>query len=102
MKKILATAASAVALTAAATVVAPSATADRDEFCPGQQVSVGMQTTCPFGENVRSAYYASGQMSNIAAYSPTLGTSIAMTCHAITGTLVQCIGGDNALVYIWK
>jgi hypothetical protein len=62
----------------------------------GGGLSVGPNTTCGFGENVRSAYEQSGS-SVVSAYSPTTGRNYRMYC---TDTSPHaCTGGNNAAVY---
>lgn len=59
------------------------------------------QTSCPFAEEVRLAY---GQQPVrdlavvVDAYSPVTGVTYTMTCQP--GRLVNCTGGNNAVVHI--
>jgi hypothetical protein len=59
------------------------------------------KTSCPFAEQVRVAYGASGPPSatprQITAGSPVTGDSYSVTCAA-NGPLVTCTGGDYAIV----
>ena len=62
------------------------------------------KTSCPFAEQVRVAYGASGPPSStprqITAGSPVTGDSYTVTCAA-NGSLVTCTGGDYAIVYLY-
>jgi hypothetical protein len=62
------------------------------------------KTSCPFAEQVRIAYGASGSPSAtpraITAGSPVTGDSYTVTCAA-NGPLVTCTGGDYAIVYLY-
>lgn len=61
-------------------------------------VSVGPDTSCPFGLNVARAYRGSNGAGKMFAYSPVTGKDYAMTC---TGTApVICTGGNGAMVYL--
>jgi hypothetical protein len=65
----------------------------------GGSLSVGSNTTCPFAENVRSAWYSAGGGSVVvSAYSPVTGRYYTMTC--VAGVPTICRGGNNAVVYI--
>jgi hypothetical protein len=69
------------------------------------QSAVGnSDTSCPFAEQVRLAYGASGSPTStprqIVAASPTTSRSYTMTCAA-NGLLVTCTGGDGAVVYVY-
>lgn len=61
-------------------------------------------TSCPFAEQVRLAYAASGPPSTMArqitAVSPVTGQVYAMTCAA-NGPLITCNGGEDAIVYVY-
>lgn len=61
-------------------------------------------TTCPFAEQVRQAYGASGPASStprqVEAVSPVTGQHYTMTCAA-NGSLVTCSGGNDAVVYLY-
>ena len=61
-------------------------------------------TSCPFAEQVRLAYGASGPPAAtprpITAVSPVTGNSYTLTCAA-NGFLVTCTGGDDAIVYVY-
>ncbi|WP_225729834.1 MULTISPECIES: serine/threonine-protein kinase [unclassified Nocardia] len=64
-------------------------------------------TSCPFAEAVRQAYAqtvsgtsASGGQRSVVAVSPVTGRSYTMTCTS-DGRLVTCIGGENAVVYVY-
>ena len=65
----------------------------------GGELSVGPATTCPFAENVRTAYQEEvGSGSGIVyAYSPVTEQLYEMQCTA--GTPHVCTGGNNASVY---
>lgn len=65
----------------------------------GGELSVGSNTTCPFGENVEYEYYAeigSGS-GTVSAYSPVTEKLYTMYCTA--GEPHECTGGNNAVVY---
>jgi hypothetical protein len=65
----------------------------------GGQLSVGPATTCPFAENVRTAYeeeVGSGS-ATVYAYSPVTEKLYEMRCTA--GTPHVCTGGNRASVY---
>jgi hypothetical protein len=62
------------------------------------------KTSCPFAEQVRIAYGASGPPSatprQITAGSPVTGDSYTVTCAA-NSALVTCTGGEYAIVYLY-
>ena len=62
----------------------------------GGELSVGPNTTCPFAEDVRSAYESHGP-GVVDAYSPVTNQTYAMSCSS--GSYVVCTGGENASVY---
>ena len=62
----------------------------------GGGLSVGPNTTCGFGENVRSAYEQSGS-SVVKATSPTTGRTYTMYCTSASPH--TCTGGNDAAVY---
>lgn len=65
----------------------------------GGNLSVGSNTTCPFAENVRNAWYAAGGGTvTVDAYSPVTNRYYTMFCSA--GIPTVCRGGNNAVVYI--
>jgi serine/threonine protein kinase len=68
------------------------------ESCSGaSELWVNQYTTCPFAENVQSAYAEANGAHEISVYSPVTGKTYAMKC---TGTrLITCTGGNNAAVY---
>jgi hypothetical protein len=91
----------------------PAALPSRAQVCPSASGSSGgfaqsatgnSDTSCPFAEQVRLAYAASGSPSpvprQIAAVSPTTNRSYSMSCAA-NGRLVTCTGGDGAVVYLY-
>lgn len=100
-----------VAFAAAVGLSPVPAHADVFDMCPdGQEGVVGGHTTCDFAENVRSAFYASGRLNDVVAYSPVTGERYEMSCeagysaHFSNGAVVnstRCFGGDNAEVVIW-
>nr|WP_236566577.1 serine/threonine-protein kinase [Nocardia sp. CY41] len=65
-------------------------------------------TSCAFAEEVRQAYAALGSAQNatrdaprtVVATSPVTGRSYTMNCRP-DGPLVTCIGGENAVVYVY-
>lgn len=78
----------------------------------GSEGVVGGHTTCSFAENVRRAFYASGDSGDIVAFSPVTGERYEMSCsdgylaNFVDGTqrvATRCIGGDNdtAEVVLW-
>jgi hypothetical protein len=93
--------------------VAPASSQTTFVICDdGREGVVGGHTTCLFAENVRRAFYASNDGSEVVAYSPVTGERYEMVCsggfranftdgsHRIA---TRCIGGDNdsAEVVIW-
>jgi len=73
------------------------APAPTQEGCGGE-LEVNSYTTCPFAEDVESAYFAeigSGSGS-VEAYSPVTHQTYVMYC---TGSPHECTGGNNAAVY---
>jgi hypothetical protein len=65
----------------------------------GGELSVNSVTSCPFAENVQSAYYeeiGSGSGS-VNAYSPATHRSYTMYCT--DGTPHECTGGNGAALY---
>ena len=60
-------------------------------------LSANSATSCPFAENVRSAYFSSGQASTIAVYSPVTGQTYTMRCSS--GSPHVCEGANDAAVY---
>ena len=65
----------------------------------GGNLSVGPNTTCAFGTNVRAAFYAAGGGNvSVEVYSPVTGKYYTMYC--VAGVPTVCRGGNNAVVYI--
>jgi hypothetical protein len=62
----------------------------------GKGLTVGANTSCPFAENVREAYNASGG-GILDVYSPTTGQTYRMYCTS--GSPHVCTGGNGASVY---
>lgn len=64
----------------------------------GGDVSVGPDTSCPFGQNVEQQYLqSSGGDTDVIASSPVTGKNYTMHC---TGSVPHvCTGGNNASVY---
>lgn len=61
-------------------------------------------TSCPFASAVRDSYRASGAgggAATISAYSPVTGSSYTMYCAPAGAGVVQCTGGNNAVVYVY-
>ncbi|OBJ61288.1 hypothetical protein A9W95_09690 [Mycobacterium sp. 1423905.2] len=92
---------------------APVALPPGAQPCPSSGGSAGIfthsavgssDTTCPFAEQVRVAYAATGPAGSgprqIDAVSPVTGQHYAMTC-APDGSLVMCKGGNGAVVYVY-
>jgi serine/threonine protein kinase len=68
------------------------------EACPGaSELWVNQYTTCPFAENVQSAYAEADGSHELSVYSPVTGKTYAMTCSGTS--LITCTGGNNAAVY---
>jgi hypothetical protein len=63
----------------------------------GDGLSVGPNTSCPFAQNVRDAYFSSGGSSTVSAGSPVTGQVYTMNCTA--GSPHVCRGGNNASVF---
>jgi hypothetical protein len=106
MKKTL----TATALTALALALAPTAHADETvHICPsGVSGYVTADTSCPFADNVRAAWYAQpGHV--IYVYSPVTGLMYTMDCNPDAwtgrwGEAKRCVGmsggGDTLIVYV--
>ena len=82
--------------TASATAAAAHASTGWGEKSCGAGLAVGPNTTCPFAENVRSAYENAGP-GTVSVYSPVTGRTYTMTC--ISGDPVVCTGANQASVY---
>lgn len=54
--------------------------------------------SCPFVENVRDDYYASGQSGSFTSYSPTTDLVYTVTCNGDNPTV--CTAGKAAVIYI--
>jgi serine/threonine protein kinase len=66
--------------------------------CPeSEDLWVNTVTSCPFAVNTQSAYAEAGGSRQLEVYSPTTGTTYAMTCSGTS--LVTCTGGNDAAVY---
>ncbi len=66
----------------------------------GGGLYAGPNTSCPFAQNVRSAYFKSGGGSvTVNAFSPTTGRSYSMSCSGSSPT--ACTGGNSASVYFF-
>jgi hypothetical protein len=96
------TAADRPAPTVTETAAAPAASAGAPQYCgsPADQggISVNSVTSCPFAENVESAWESSGGASSVTASSPATGLAYTMSCTA-TGTGYEvCTGGNDAYV----
>jgi hypothetical protein len=59
-------------------------------------ISVNADTSCPFAENVESAWESSGGSGSVSAYSPVTGLAYTMSCTASGTGYEVCTGGDNA------
>lgn len=61
-------------------------------------------TTCPFAEEVRRVYGESGNdvepIREVVAFSSVTGQEHIMRCE-VTGQIVTCSGGENAVVYVY-
>lgn len=79
------------------------------DICPSRHTGVveGTPTSCPFADNVRSAWFS--QPGNpVLVYSPVTGRIYSMTCVASNETVGgirvggwTCYGGNDAEVVIW-
>lgn len=102
-----------VGLTIAGVIAAPVARADEPLQHCAYRAAAGRATTCPFAENVRSAWF--GQPGNpVLAYSPVTGEFYRMMCvrgfdvtlydtgQYVTGA-TRCVDADggDAVVYVW-
>jgi hypothetical protein len=93
------------------TTLAPLAKADVFEMCPdGHEGVVGGHTSCEFAENVRLAFFASGESHHFIAYSPVTGERYEMDCEGMypayfpdgaVVTSTRCYAGENAEVVVW-
>jgi hypothetical protein len=64
----------------------------------GGGLYAGPNTSCPFAENVRRAYFqAPGSAASVRAFSPATGQIYTMNC-APSGAGITCSGGNNASV----
>jgi hypothetical protein len=81
---------------------APAGPAAAVSYCgsPADQggISVNADTSCPFAENVESAWESSGGASSVTAHSPVTGLAYTMSCTASGTGYEVCTGGDNAYV----
>ena len=81
---------------------APAAPAGAAQYCgsPADQggISVNSVTSCPFAENVESAWESSGDASSVTAFSPATGLTYTMSCTASGTGYEVCTGGNNAYV----
>ncbi len=111
-KKIAAIAAAVGAFSTGTAMLLPvSAYADEVfAVCPGGHAGIATTvTSCPFAQNVRSAYL--NQVGPVVvAYSPVTGMSYTMQCqpgfvaslnNGSTVNAVRCVGGDNAVVILF-
>jgi hypothetical protein len=93
---------SAASVPAGPAASAPAGPAAAVSYCgsPADQggISVNADTSCPFAENVESAWESSGGASSVSAYSPVTGLAYAMSCTASGTGYEVCTGGDNAYV----
>jgi hypothetical protein len=80
---------------AAAAAPAGSGGATSGSTSCGDGLSVGPNTSCPFGENVRASYPGSGGAFQV--FSPVTGETYTMRCT--TGSPHVCTGGNDASVY---
>jgi hypothetical protein len=80
----------------------PAASGGASQYCgsPADQggISVNAVTSCPFAENVESAWESSGGASSVTASSPATGLTYTMSCTASGTGYEVCTGGDNAYV----
>ena len=87
---------------APAAAAGAAAPAGADQYCgsPADQggISVNSVTSCPFAENVESAWESSGDASSVTAFSPATGLTYTMSCTASGTGYEVCTGGNNAYV----
>src|SRR3984957_4573307 len=87
---------------AAAAPAAPAAPGGPSQYCgsPADQggISVNSVTSCPFAENVESAWESSGDASSVTAFSPATGLTYTMSCTASGTGYEVCSGGNGAYV----
>jgi hypothetical protein len=87
---------------AAPAPAAPAAPGGASQYCgsPADQggISVNSVTSCPFAENVESAWESSGDASSVTAFSPATGLTYTMSCTASGTGYEVCSGGNNAYV----
>ena len=77
---------------------APGVTPPASSTTPcGDGLAVGPNTSCPFAQNVRDAYFTSGGSSSVTAASPVTGQVYTMNCTA--GSPHVCRGGNDASVF---
>lgn len=62
-------------------------------------LAVNDVTSCSFAGNVASAYFTYGE-GQLSVYSPVTGQWYDMSCYAVAGSIVKCMGGSNAVVYV--
>lgn len=62
-------------------------------------IAVNESTSCQFAVNVAEQYRRHG-VGTVTVYSPVTGVWYDMTCTAVAGSVVQCTGGTNAVVYV--
>jgi hypothetical protein len=99
--------------TTSSTSKTPVALPPGAQVCPSNGGSAGAFTTsavgspdtsCPFAEQVRLAYAASGEPGagprQVDATSPVTGQHYTMTCSP-NGSLMVCKGGNGAVVYLY-
>ncbi|WP_333618344.1 hypothetical protein [Dietzia sp.] len=70
----------------------------------GRAATGSSVTTCGFANAVRDAYAGSGAGGGprtVSAFSPTTGQSYSMYCAPAGTNVVQCTGGNNAVVYVY-
>jgi hypothetical protein len=80
----------------------PAASGGASQYCgsPADQggITVNAATSCPFAENVESAWESSGDASSVTAFSPATGLTYTMSCTASGTGYEVCTGGNNAYV----
>ena len=113
MKKIVGGGIAAVAV-ATGIAVSPAGPANAEatfDMCPSGLSGVvsGTPTSCPFADNVESAFFSSGG-NHVVAYSPVTHLWYPMTCmpgyiaHFADGesrVATECFGGIGAAVVVW-
>jgi hypothetical protein len=77
----------------------PAAPAAGSSYCgsPADQggITVSAHVSCPFAQNVESAWDSSGGASSVTAYSPVTGLTYTLSCSATGSGYEVCTGADS-------